>query len=627
MLKWLTNYKSAVFLAFCVLLAFNISNVKAGSTISYEILDTKVSVVDKSLTYTIAGNSVPVYKVSEKFSPFRVILDIANAGFAKGKMPSPAQIPLNNFAHLKINDFKSQKPPVVRFEFKVADSHDYSVEKKGSKLVLRFFPAQGGQATVKPTSSSGRLSLTDFKVSSTPNSTTISLVASGSVANYHVDTIGKSANKPPRMFIDIDDVAIDRLAREKFIGTSVSKVRVAPRGKGVRIVFDSASRRMFSYTVVPSKNGLDVVIDESKGKSLAKSKTNGGKKTASSDKTLDDLIDSSQKLLTKDPQTLAATTSKPSAAEEIENKFSLSGYKKKRISVDFYKIDVHNVFRLFRQITDLNIIVDEGVSGSLTLALNDVPWDFALDIILNLMDLKKEERFNTIVIYPADKDFNWPTREEDNLAFVADLEVLEKDTLIIENYDKQSKEEIQAKKIMAEAGILERKESYEEAVILYEKALKLWPKNTNLVNKISTLYLVNLGNNAKAVYFAKKALAMSPKNTHAALYAAIASANMQRVSEASDFFAQSVSTSPPMREALLSYAAFSENIGQNKAALKLLNRYKSVYGESLDTMVSKARLLDKLGLKKQARQEYRSLLTSGFQMRPDLKKYVKLRAK
>jgi type IV pilus assembly protein PilQ len=77
-----------------------------------------------------------------------------------------------------------------------------------------------------------------------------------------------------------------------------------------------------------------------------------------------------------------------------------------------------------------------------------------------------------------------------------------------------------------------------------------------------------------------------------------------------------------MREALISYAAFSENNGMNQEALKLLEKYHSFYGETLDTMVGKARILDKLGKTKEAAQHYKAILASGFQIRPDLKKYI-----
>ena len=128
--------------------------------------------------------------------------------------------------------------------------------------------------------------------------------------------------------------------------------------------------------------------------------------------------------------------------------------------------------------------------------------------------------------------------------------------------------------------------------------------------------------NAKALHYAQEGLKVDPQNTKAALYAAIGSANMQRISDASEYFAQSISDSQPMKEALISYASFSEINGQYDAALKLVDKYHSFYGESVDTMISKARILDKLGRKEEATQQYLAVLGSGFQLRPDLKKYI-----
>ena len=113
--------------------------------------------------------------------------------------------------------------------------------------------------------------------------------------------------------------------------------------------------------------------------------------------------------------------------------------------------------------------------------------------------------------------------------------------------------------------------------------------------------------------------------TRAALYAAIANANMDKIPEALEYFAQSVSGDPPMEEALISYAAFSEKNDQPEAALKLLETYARHYGETVHTMVSKARILDKMGRRDLATAQYRALLTAGFQMRPDLKDYVEAR--
>ncbi|MBW2659780.1 MAG: hypothetical protein JRC87_09375 [Deltaproteobacteria bacterium] len=608
------KYSVAIIFAFWILSTIVFSTAKAQDSVTYQINDIRTALSNNAISYTILGASAPAYTVSERFSPFRAVIDIAGGVFADSVSQPAKMLPANDFSTLSLSEMKDQEPAILRFEFVINESHGYSVTRKGNNLKVKITPA------ADKTSASGlapqKKGLHGFQVATTPNTTTILIASDSAIEDYTVDKVSGSSNRHPRMFIDIADVDISELVREKHIGTSVEKIRVAPKGNGARIVFDSKSDKLFRYTVAPSPQGLSVVIDESAG-------TKAGKQNKTSDATLDSLISSSEKQIKaqtsrKKPAGMDKGTKQPS----ISDKFSFAGYNKQRISVDFYKIDIHNVFRLFRQITDLNIIVDEGVSGSLTLALTDVPWDFALEVILNLMDLKKEERFNTLVIYPNKKEFAWPTRTEDNLSFEADNKIIEQESLVVEQAANQPKEIMQAKGFMVKAQNLIKRNEYEDAAILYTKSSELWPNNTKLLNRLSTLYLVQLGMNAKAVYYANKSLKLDPKNCSAALYAAIGSANMQRIADASDFFAQSISCSPPMKEALISYAAFSENNGQNNAALKLLDKYKSLYGETVNTMIAKARVLDKLDRKDEAKKQYLALLGSGFKLRPDLKKYI-----
>ncbi len=314
-----------------------------------------------------------------------------------------------------------------------------------------------------------------------------------------------------------------------------------------------------------------------------------------------------------------------SPGDELVQNFDFAGYKRERISIDFYKIDLHNVFRLFRQVSGLNLIVDEGVSGSLTLALNDVPWDFALDIILNLADLEKEERFNTIIIYPKEKAFDWPERAADNLSFETNLDVIEQEALIIEQSAKQPKEIMQAKDLIRKARQKESTNDFEDAVELYEQAAQLWPSNAKLTSKLAAIYMVRLGMNAKGVYYAKKSLEVEPDNHNAALYAAIGNANMNKVQEAVEYFDRSISGTPPMKEALASFAAFSENNDRLTAAIRLYDKYHSIYGQTVNTMVAKARIYDKLGQTARANSEYQALLNSGFRLDIGLKRYVQSR--
>ena len=319
------------------------------------------------------------------------------------------------------------------------------------------------------------------------------------------------------------------------------------------------------------------------------------------------------------------TTKDPTAS--MKDNFNFSGYDKEHITVDFYKIDLHNVFRLLRDVSGVNIVVDESVKGSLTLALEDVPWDFALDVIINLKDLAKEERFNTIVIYAKDREFNWPERAEDNLSFEADEEMAVQESLVIQQQENIPPEIAKAKKIIAQGRKAEKKGNVEVAVQLYEKAFKLWPKNARLANKIAAIYLVQLRQNAKAAYFADKALSLDKKNTSAALNAAIANANMQENRAAQQYFDQSIHVGKPSEEALLSYAAFSEKQRQYAAAAKLLEKHDTLFGPNLTSMVARARILDKMGEVDAATDSYKAILYAGFQVPGDLKKFIINRAK
>ncbi len=598
---------------------------KEKSTI-YQISKIQADLNSNALTLELFGASEPAYTVSERFSPFRVVLDIAEAAFNKSIHLNSPLFPASKFVSLQTSVLNDQAPAITRFEFTIADSHDYKVSRNGNNIKIQIMPALGANAKKTSAPSSGSIpTITDILVKTTPAATTVAFVSSAPLVKYTSDKITGSAGRKPRLFIDIENVNISELIREKKIGTAVEKIRVTPQGTGARIVFDSAKPELFDYSISDSTGSLTVTIKENSDlpdKAAAASSGKGHTASESTDKTLDSLIGETENILANDGKKAPANGKTAGPKSAIEDTFAFAGYNKQRISVDFYKIDIHNVFRLFRQVSDLNIIVDEEVKGSLTLALNDVPWDFALDIILNLMDLKKEDRFNTIVIYPKKKEFVWPDRLEDNLTVKADIEIVEQDAFVIEQSANLSKEVLQAQEILRKAQLADEHEDFEEAAELYETANKLWPTNAKISNRLATLYLVNLGVNAKAVHYAKESLKQEPANTKAALYAAIGSANMQRTQDAIEYFTQSISGTPPMKEALVSYATFCESSGRNEQAIKLLDKYNASYGETIDTMIAKARIFDKIGDTEKATGQYKAIITSGFPLPPDLKKYI-----
>lgn len=110
-------------------------------------------------------------------------------------------------------------------------------------------------------------------------------------------------------------------------------------------------------------------------------------------------------------------------------------YQGEKLSLNFQNVDLRSVLQVIADFTDLNIITSDSVQGSLTLRLKDVPWDQALDIILQAKGLDMRKNGNVIWIAPGDE---LATRERLQLearAQIGDLEPLQTESLQI-NYHK-----------------------------------------------------------------------------------------------------------------------------------------------------------------------------------------------
>ncbi len=78
-------------------------------------------------------------------------------------------------------------------------------------------------------------------------------------------------------------------------------------------------------------------------------------------------------------------------------------YSGERLTLNFQDIDVRSVLQLLADTSGQNIVVSDSVTGSLTLRLQNVPWDQALDIVLRTKGLDKRRQDNVIIIGPTDE--------------------------------------------------------------------------------------------------------------------------------------------------------------------------------------------------------------------------------
>jgi type IV pilus assembly protein PilQ len=111
------------------------------------------------------------------------------------------------------------------------------------------------------------------------------------------------------------------------------------------------------------------------------------------------------------------------------------GYQGERLSLNFQNVDVRALLQVIADFTDLNIITSDSVAGSITLRLKDVPWDQALDIILQSKGLDMRKNGNVIVVAPRDELAAKEKLELEARSQIAELEPLRTENFVV-NYQK-----------------------------------------------------------------------------------------------------------------------------------------------------------------------------------------------
>lgn len=127
---------------------------------------------------------------------------------------------------------------------------------------------------------------------------------------------------------------------------------------------------------------------------------------------------------------------KPLTKTEVEQRraetFSYTGEK---LSLNFQDIEVRSVLQLIADFTDLNLVASDTVQGSITLRLQNVPWDQALDLVLKTKGLDKRQIGNVLLVAPAEEIAARERQQLESQKQIAELAPLRRE-LIQVNYAK-----------------------------------------------------------------------------------------------------------------------------------------------------------------------------------------------
>ena len=108
---------------------------------------------------------------------------------------------------------------------------------------------------------------------------------------------------------------------------------------------------------------------------------------------------------------------------------SQPGYAGEKLSLNFQNVEIRSVLQVIADFTGLNIIASDSVQGNITLRLKDVPWDQALDIILQSKGLTKRKNGNVVLIAPTDE-----VNTKEKLALEANQQISELEQLQTESF-------------------------------------------------------------------------------------------------------------------------------------------------------------------------------------------------
>jgi type IV pilus assembly protein PilQ len=153
------------------------------------------------------------------------------------------------------------------------------------------------------------------------------------------------------------------------------------------MTFEVMAGAVPQYVVTPEDGGVRIVIGSVDPKIIAKRSfdlVKGGKK-----------VDQSM--------TVAGITAMAAEAGEAPRREGRGEktYTGQKLSLDFKDADIKNVFRLLAEVSGLNIVVTNDVNRKVTLRLVDVPWDQALDLLIDTNGLGKEQMGNVVRISTA----------------------------------------------------------------------------------------------------------------------------------------------------------------------------------------------------------------------------------
>ncbi len=440
----------------------------------------EVTKVAEKTRVFIEGTGPLEYSAFQKSKPLSVVIDLPR--IVLGKLTGSIQVQDGVIKSIRNHQVAMPPQPYARVEIVLERPVEYAIDSSENNIVVDFeeykpaltvaalekreekttvekkeekIEASKEVTALKDAPVKGKL-IKEVQVNDRPNSLEVTITGTESLADFRSFKL----TNPPRLVLDLPGLKNATGKRKIEVGSPwLQEIRFGDYPEKLRLVFAFADKKIPPYTLHREERELRLILGakEEPAPSLAsspqplKTAEKETKKEAEVKEAKAEVKEVKKEEAEKQPgaSPVEQKSQSPEKAQLPEAKLQaelekgpVSPYKGAKISLDFKDADLHNIFRLLAEVSNLNIITTDDVKGKITIRMVNVPWDQALDVILTTKNLVKIEEGNVLRITTAEsvrKEREDKQKEEDLLVKVKEsrekLEPLITETITV-NYAK-----------------------------------------------------------------------------------------------------------------------------------------------------------------------------------------------
>ena len=362
--------------------------------------------------------------ISNKVKPVNIHNNSARMTWFSAFIVALISMPFS-FAHaLVLEDLNFNALPggkvEIEFDFdgQAPDAKSYAIEKP-ARIALDFAGVQNGLARKKYSIDAGDVrsvvvleaqgrtravvNLTDlgkYKIESSGDKLIVTMGQQSGEGVFVSGTADSVSSSEPKPAYEADNVSITDIDFQRGdVGEGKVMLRLSDSNVDVDVSkIGHAIRVTFFNTQLPERlrQKFDVI-------DFATPITNFVVDTKAKSTTIEIESTGDYDYLAYQMDDLYVVSVRPLTEEEAVAKNKEFKFSGERLSLNFQDIEVRSVLQLIADFTELNLVASDSVQGKVTLRLENVPWDQALDIVLMTKGLDKRQVGNVLMVGPADE--------------------------------------------------------------------------------------------------------------------------------------------------------------------------------------------------------------------------------